>query len=266
VYTGDACTMEVADGVLKLTASGKSGAFQKHDYNLVFDKTDVVVNDPTKPFAISMKFRASNTNGPSNFIQFHSDFDTPAGSNSDGIGQLNAGLISVAKAAGGTSINKPGGNTGHTPASDAAVAAGLTNLHDGQWHVVDYVFTPNAAGKLDFVGLIDGVIVCDSKTTTDTQITGALDAWTVQNSISTFRLDLYLHNATGAGAYTFEMDYFRAGNLKVATDDNTGDDNTGDDSNTGDINGDTSDMLVSVAAAAVALVATTAVVLSKKRH
>ena len=247
VYTGADATMEVKDGVLKLSTKKKTTGFVNYDYNLVFDKTAVVVNDSAKSFGFSMRFRASDANGT--FLQFRSDYTAR-----NEFAQLNAfGRFGVTNCNTQTSINKGGleTDTKDQPANQAAIDAGVTNLKNNEWHTVDVVFTPtDAANKYDFVAVIDGVIVYDSKVGEDAELENSVKGSTFNSNISNFLIKFYTNSFDGAKDWTFELDYFRAGNVELQE--------------VIEDNGDTSDMTVSVVVAAVALVATTTVVLRKK--
>lgn len=247
VYTGTDATMTVVDGVLKLATNKASTNFTEYRYDFVFEKASI---DLTKSFGYSLRFRASDAKGT--FVQLWSNMQT-----GDQFGQLNdKGRFGITACASGPSINKAGdqGDNNDSPANQAAIDTGVTNLKDNEWHTVDVIFAPKAEGATtrDFVAVIDGVVVYDSKTGEDATLEGKVNAANFREEISTFFVKFYTQTYDGSKDWTFEVDYFRAGNAElqeVALEED---------------NGDTSDMTASVVVAAVALVATTTVVLRKK--
>ena len=244
-YTGTDATMTVADGVMKLATEKPTNNFTEYRYDLVFDKASI---DLTKSFGFSLRFRASDAKGT--FIQLWSNMQS-----GDQFGQLNdKGRFGITACASGPSINKAGdeGDNNDSPANQAAIDAGVTNLKDNKWHTVDIVYAPKAEGATtrDFVAVIDGVVVYDSKTGEDATLEGKVNSATFREEISTFFIKLYTQVYDGSKPWTLEVDYFRAGNVELQE--------------VIEDNGDTSDMTVSVVVAAVALVATTTVVLRKK--
>lgn len=238
-------TSEVKDGVLKISSNVKTTDWNSMGpYKLVFDKVKMTVTDSTKSFGYSMRFRASNVGEA--YLQFRSNMMS---TNGNEIGQLSVdnGVFGVTKCSGSAGVNSAN--------NQKAVDAELTNLKDGNWHVVDVVFTPTAENKnvCDLVVVIDGIEIYNSADYEDknAELGGNLAKAVFSGEISTMDITFGTRNYDPAETvWTLELDYFRAGNVELQE--------------VIEDNGDTSDMTVSVVVAAVALVATTTVVLRKK--